>query len=107
MKRSFRPKRKCLSTIGIPICHPPRFLHRAIPGQLPLRLRPGLLLGAPPKHGTVSIVLDAGDLGRDTADPRVHLDKQTVPWLSGLSVIPFFALADFVDGPRQIAIPFQ
>ena len=48
----------------IDLRHLLRLLHRAIPGKLSMRLCPRLFLRAPPKHRTVSIVLDARDLGR-------------------------------------------
>ena len=90
--------------------HLPCLLHHAIPGKLALRLRPGLLLRAPTKHRTVSIVLDARDLGRNTQpDPAMsHLDQAN----RAFGPIRFvrhsiFALANLVDGPRQIAVPFQ
>ena len=90
--------------------HLPRFLHRAIPGKLPLRLRPRLLLGAPPKDRAVSIVRDARNLRRDAQpDPAASHFRQTNRALASIRFVRHasFALANFVYGPLQIAVPFQ
>ena len=100
-----------LQTFGIlDLRHLARFLHRAIPGKLPLRLRPGLLLRAPPKHRAVSIVLDARDLRRDAQpDPATSHLRQADRALGAIGFVrhSIFTLADVIDGPPQIAVPFQ
>jgi len=55
-------------------------------------------------------VLDARDLGRDAQpDPAAPHLRQTDRALAPIRFVghSIFALADFVDGPRQIAVPFQ
>ena len=56
--------------------HLPRFFHGAIPGQLALRLGPGLFGTMPTRQGVARLDV-AGDLGGDTqADAAApHLGK--------------------------------
>ena len=85
------------------------FFHRAIPGELPLRLRPGDL-GRVPARQRIAVGDVAGDLRRnaqaDLAPP--HLSKSA----DALAAIELVGLADLaaanlVQRPRQIAVPLQ
>src|SRR5436309_3309259 len=89
--------------------HGTRFLHRAIPGELALRLCPRLLRTVPPKE-RISRFDVAGDLRRH-AKPDVaaaHLRKRdraiTAILLVREAALPFTNLS---DRPTQIAVPFE
>src|SRR6185503_897975 len=89
--------------------HFTRLFHGAIPGQLSLRLRPGLG-GAVPSRQSVLGLHIAGDLGRHTeADPATPHFRERDRSFAAIDLVgeTGFALADFVDGPREIAVPFQ
>ena len=84
--------------------------HGAVPGQLSLRLRPGLFLRTPAEHGTVGVVLDPGDQCGDTqADSSsTHFGEANSAFASVRLVgHPLFTLANFLNGPRQITVPLQ
>ena len=100
-----------LQTRRVPdLHHLTALFHGAVPGQLSLRLRPGLFLRTPAEHGTVGVVLDPGDQCGDTqADSSsTHFGEANSAFASVRLVgHPFFALANFLQRPGQVAIPFQ
>ena len=90
--------------------HLPRFLHRPIPGELPLRLRPCLFRRTPAQHRAVRLVLHSRDQRRDTktnSAPAHFRQSNCSPAPIRFVGHPLFAQADFVDGARQIAVPLQ
>ena len=89
--------------------HLPRLLHRAVPGELPLGLRPGDLGAVPAGQRVVGRGV-AGDQRRDAEpDPAApHLDQRDHPVAPILLVgLPRFALADLGHRQGNIAIPIQ
>ena len=86
-----------------------RLLHRAIPRELPLRLRPRLCRRGPARQ-PVEVRRVARDLRRHT---NAHLraaqlgEAQRVVAPVLLVRLVKFAAADTFEGPRQIAVPLQ
>ena len=99
-----------LQTRAVPdLHHLPRLLHRAIPGQLPLRLRPRLR-GRMPALERMRRLHVTRDLRRhDEADPAAPQFGQAdrAPAAILLVGLAVFSRADFGQGPRQIAVPLQ
>ena len=85
------------------------FLHCPVPGQLALRLRPGLF-GAVPARQRIAWLDVARDLrGHAEADAAAPHLRQANGSLAAVWFVvqPLFALADFAHRPSQVAVPFQ
>ena len=84
-------------------------LHRAVPGELPLRHGPRLLWRVPAGQRVVRRDVPR-DLGRDAqanASPAHLRKRHRAAPRSGLSVMRVLARADVVDGTREVPIPFE